>query len=193
MRLLLFILLLFPCTVALSQQAATHFSPRQIKSISLTTPGDQPASLTLQKQLTVIVFLSPDCPLCKNYAPVLNKLKEDFDQQVNFIGIIPGAAYTQNEITAYSDRYKLLFDLVVDKQKKLSKFLEASVTPEVLVIEQNGNLVYRGAIDDWVVNLGKKKLKAEHEYLRTAIQQFLYHQPVMVQRTTPKGCYINDY
>ena len=112
---------------------------------------------------------------------------------MNFIGIIPGTAYAKKEIHAYSDRYKISFDLLVDKQKKLSQYLEASVTPEVLLIEQNGNLVYRGAIDDWVVNLGKKKLKAEHEYLRTAIQQYLYHQPVLVQRTTPKGCYINDF
>ena len=193
MRPLSLIFLLFLCTVALSQQSTTHYSPRQIKNISLATPDDQAANLTLQKQLTLVVFLSPECPLCKNYAPILNKLKEDFNQQVNFIGIIPGTAYAKKEIHAYSDRYKISFDLLVDKQKKLSQYLEASVTPEVLLIEQNGNLVYRGAIDDWVINLGKKKLKAEHEYLRTAIQQYLYHQPVLVQRTTPKGCYINDF
>ena len=193
MRPLSLIFLLFLCTVALSQQSTTHYSPRQIKNISLATPDDQAANLTLQKQLTLVVFLSPECPLCKNYAPILNKLKEDFNQQVNFIGVVPGTAYAKNEILAYSDRYKISFDLLVDKQKKLSQYLEASVTPEVLLIEQNGNLVYRGAIDDWVVNLGKKKLKAEHEYLRTAIQQYLYHQPVLVQRTTPKGCYINDF
>lgn len=193
MRLLLLISLFFAAIVALSQQTTTNYSPRQIKSISLTTPDNQPTALTLQKQLTVVVFLSPDCPLCKNYAPVLNKLKEDFNQQVNFVGVIPGTAYAKNEIAAYSDRYKISFELFVDKQKKLSQYLEASVTPEVLLLDQNGYTVYRGAIDDWVVNLGKKKLKAEHEYLRTAIQQYLYHQPVLVQITTPKGCYINDF
>jgi hypothetical protein len=69
----------------------------------------------------------------------------------------------------------------------------ATVTPEAILMDENGQVVYRGAIDDWVVELGKKKLKATNEYLRQAVFQYLHQQPVAIKRVVPKGCLINEY
>jgi hypothetical protein len=52
-------------------------------------------------------------------------------------------------------------------------------------------LIYRGAIDDWVTDLGKNNIRPEKEYLRLAVTQYINHQPISIKK--PKGCYINEY
>ena len=77
--------------------------------------------------------------------------------------------------------------------KKLTNYLEATITPEVVLMSEKGKLIYRGAIDDWVTDLGKNKLRPEKEYLRLAVTQYINHQPISIKKTKPKGCYINEY
>ena len=85
------------------------------------------------------------------------------------------------------------FQLFIDPVKKLTNYLEATITPEVVLINETGKLIYRGAIDDWVTDLGKNKIRPEKEYLRLAVAQYINHQPISIKKTKPKGCYINEY
>ena len=56
-----------------------------------------------------------------------------------------------------------------------------------------GNLLYTGAIDDWVQALGKKRVKASKNYLLDAIEQTLRAEGVTIRKTKAFGCKINDY
>jgi hypothetical protein len=53
--------------------------------------------------------------------------------------------------------YKLEIPVWIDLKKELSNYLQATVTPEVVLLNKKGELIYRGAIDDWVEKLGQKK------------------------------------
>ncbi len=59
--------------------------------------------------------------------------------------------------------------MIIDKNKKLTKYIAATVTPEVMLLNGNGEMIYSGAIDDWIQELGKQKLKASRYYLQDAI------------------------
>ncbi|MBO9730663.1 MAG: redoxin domain-containing protein [Chitinophaga sp.] len=142
---------------------------------------------------TVFVFLSPECPLCKNYSVVLKQLSEQYAGQVRFAGIVPGKAYSMKDIRRFRKHYAIPFAIYRDRDRVVSTYLEATVTPEVLLINNTGIALYRGAIDNWVVNLGKKRPAATEHYLAAAIQQSLQQQPVVLSRTTPVGCLINDF
>jgi hypothetical protein len=74
----------------------------------------------------------------------------------------------------------------------LTRYLQATVTPQVVLIDSVGNLVYKGAIDDWIVGLGKKKEKITMHYAADAIKQYLQLMPVTVKSTKAYGCKIND-
>lgn len=172
------------------------FDLARIKKINLVDENDQSRKLKQEifKSLNLFVFLSPECPLCKNYTTVLNKIANDFSvDSIAIIGVISGKTYSTNDVKKFKQEFSVNFQLVIDPVKKLTDYLQATITPEVVVINDKGQLVYRGAIDDWVTDLGKNKLRPEKEYLRLAVTQYINHQPVSIKKTRPKGCYINEY
>lgn len=182
--------------VAVQGQSISDFNLARIKKISLVNEYDKPGELSSDvfKPLNLFVFLSPECPLCKNYTKVLNKISKDFPaDSFAIIGIISGKAYSVEEINAFKKEFSVVFDLFIDPKKKLTKYLEATITPEVVLINEKGNLIYRGAIDDWVTDLGKNKIRAEKEFVRLAVTEYINHQPISIKKTKPRGCYINEY
>ena len=149
--------------------------------------------ITASQNLLLFVFLSPECPLCKNYAPVLDSLQRLYNGSIRLIGIVPGKTYSTIVIKAYAHKYKVHFPLLIDPQKKLTGYLHAAVTPEVILLTPQYELVYRGAIDNRVKQLGVKSWKATENYLSDAVSQYLQHTAAAVKRTKPIGCRINDF
>lgn len=139
----------------------------------------------------VYIFLSPECPLCKNYAPVLQQLQNKY-KDVQFYGIISGKTFTKSEVADYAKDYKITFPILMDADKKVAGYLNATVTPEALLIGNNGKEYYRGLIDDWVTGLGTKRIKATRKYLEQAINN-LQAGNELVSQTTPIGCLISNY
>ena len=174
----------------------SDFDLALIKKSSLVNKHGRIGSLTtgIFKPLNLFVFLSPECPLSKNYTIVLNKIIKDFPRDsLITIGIISGKSYSSKEVRLFKKEFSVDFQLFIDPDKKLTNYLEATITPEVVLINEKGKLIYRGAIDDWVIDLGKNKIKPEKEYLRLAVTQYINHQPISIKKTRPKGCYINEY
>ena len=83
--------------------------------------------------------------------------------------------------------------MLIDKEKVLSDYLKATVTPEVFLTNKTGQIVYSGAIDDWVTELGKKALQPQKHYLENAITQYLAGAPIQLSYTAAKGCLINEF
>jgi len=141
----------------------------------------------------LFIFLSPECPLCQQYSLVLNKLYGEYGKKVNFYGIIPGKTFDANTINGFSEKYKIAFPLYIDRVLKLSRYLQATATPEVILLDNRSELLYKGAIDDWFADLGKQRSRTTKNFLHDALDQQLGGEPVAVKRTKAIGCYINDY
>jgi len=143
--------------------------------------------------LLLFVFLSPECPLCKNYSPVLNELQRQYDKTVQFVGIIPGKTYNAATVNAFAHKYKIAFPLLIDPAKKLTDYLHGTTTPEVILLNNQYELVYKGAIDNRVTQLGAQRWKATENYLSDAVSQYLQHTVIAVKRKKAIGCLINDF
>lgn len=141
--------------------------------------------------LTVFVMLSPECPLCKNYAPVLDDLQKQYPE-VAFYGVFPGKAYSLEEISHFQTEYQITSKLLMDPQKVLTKYLGATTTPECIFINRLGVIVYRGLIDNWASGLGQKRKVITEKYLSSALDQTKSGMPVAIRQTKPVGCLIND-
>ncbi|WP_343673229.1 redoxin domain-containing protein [Chitinophaga sp.] len=143
--------------------------------------------------LVAIVWLSPECPLCKNYTKPLNELNRKYAGTVTVVGVFPGHWYTQQDYTAFQKKYKAFFPLLTDKKNKLGKQLHATVTPEVCLLDSTGKVLYQGAIDNWATALGQTKtIPATEHYLEDAITHAMAGTAIYPAVTKPVGCYIND-
>jgi len=172
------------------------FAHTAIQSCKLVNAHNKSTAIknrTAAKPLLLFVFLSPECPLCKNYAPVLNDLEKQWDETVAFVGIVPGRTYSAAVVKAFAHKYQLSFPVFIDPVKKLTSYLHASITPEVILLNNRYELVYKGAIDNRVKQLGIKRWQATENYLSDAVSQYLQHAGVAVKRVKAIGCLINDF
>jgi thiol-disulfide isomerase/thioredoxin len=194
-RLTILCLLFAACNLyaQLPKDSAASFSG--ITSVKLADPlHKRNTSLNLNaKPFSLFIFISPECPLCQNYTKTINQLYKQFNQQVAVYGIVPGRAYTAKDIRAFKNKYLTNFDILIDTKQLLTHYVDAAVTPQAILMDNGGNLLYTGAIDDWVQGLGKKRTTALHYYVKDAIEQSLLHAEVTIKKTTAYGCRINDF
>src|SRR5687768_15011089 len=141
----LFLFFLFSrCFTVLGQITDAHFDLAKIKKISLVDEIDQSGPLTkdIFKPLNLFVFLSPECPLCKNYTTVLNKISQDFSpDSFVIIGIVSGKSYSSEEVNSFKKEFLVDFQLFIDPAKKLTNYLEATITPEVVLMSEKGKII----------------------------------------------------
>ncbi len=154
------------------------------------------APITLSSSLAkdkgaVLLFLSPECPLCQNYSVAINQLRNTYSEnEISFIGIVSGNYYTADEVNSYKTQYDLEMDFILDPKFVISDFYNATITPEAILINKVGNQMYQGAIDNWAISLGKKRLTATDHYLKDAINSFLSGNKIHPKETKPVGCFI---
>lgn len=179
-----------------AQKNVLPFSPAAISAIPLyNTSQKDSVHIKWENDNTMhlFVFLSPDCPLCRNYAPLINKIEAIYNKKIKVYGIIPGRSYNDSLVNEFIHTFSVQYPLLKDPQQMLKKYLKASTTPEVYLLNNAGVLLYQGAIDNWAVSLGKKRVKATENYLLDAVNNSLNNIPVAVKYKQPVGCLINDY
>ena len=144
------------------------------------------------KHAVIIVFLSPECPLCKSYTSTLNQLYKEYgDKGIELLGVVPGKSYSLADIKKYNRKYQLDFKLLLDSDYKITRILNATVTPEVFLINSKGDILYSGKIDNWAVSIKRKRQVITEHYLNTAITATLGNDPIKLNRTQPVGCLID--
>ncbi|MCB0820937.1 MAG: redoxin domain-containing protein [Bacteroidetes bacterium] len=141
--------------------------------------------------LIVYIFLSEGCPICQNVTPELNRVAEEFTgRNVRLIGIFPSAVSNEESRKAFADKYRIKFKLMGDTGGSVTRKLNASTTPEVIVVEASGEaVIYRGLIDDSYAAVGKRRKVSKLKYLKDALNKYLstFESSTF---TTPVGCKI---
>jgi peroxiredoxin len=143
--------------------------------------------------LTVYVFLSEGCPICQNQTFSLRELYTQFgNQKVGFVGIFPNLEFSTNEtMEKFKKKYRLSFPLQRDENQVLTDSLGATITPQVIVIQQNTHsIVYKGKIDNSYERIGKRRPVITEFYLRNALTELLAGKAVTLSETAPVGCFI---
>ncbi len=150
-----------------------------------------PASVFNNHKAVVFIFISPECPLCQSYSLTLKQLYSTYKKNgVAFIGIIPGNDFTPAQVKEYQTTYGITFPLYYDYQLKFVHFFQASVTPEVFLINQTGKLLYSGRIDNWAYEVSRKRKVITDHNLRDAIVAFTENKGLKITKTKAIGCFI---
>lgn len=139
----------------------------------------------------VYFFLSPECPLCQSYSLTIQQLYAEFSKQgIEMVGIVPGTDFSTATIAAYHKRYNIPITLYTDEQLVLVKKYKVTITPEVIVLDQNNKVVYQGRIDNWAYELGKKRKVITEHNLKDALTSIVKQKPIIVAKTKAIGCFI---
>lgn len=178
-------------TRILSQNSCT-ITTRTIYNTQLNT------SFIRYYSATVVVFLAPECPICIDYTPTLNKLsvqlKHSFLQPnkapMQLIGVFSGNLYSVQEYQQFAAQYHINFPLLNDANKDLQHALHATHTPHCLLLNNKGEIIYSGKIDNKNEALGAHKNNATIYYLQDNIYDYIHQLKLRHASNTPVGCLI---
>ncbi len=140
----------------------------------------------------VIVFTTTQCPLVKQTLPKLVALQQIYkDSDVQFLAINVGVDDTIREMAAQAIDFDVPFAFVKDVDHSCVRALGVQRTPEVVVLDPELKLQYRGRFDDQL-RLGGSRPEPTRRDLEEALKEVLAGQPVSHPQTTVDGCLITS-
>ena len=188
---LLVLIALGSCSLV-SKCPAQELPAAQPKSFELLSLDGKTETIRLGEdfEFTVLCFTGVECPLAKLYAPRLVQIAEEFsDRSVGFIGINSNQQDSLVEFAEFATRNSIPFKCYKDMDNVVADQFEVKRTPEVVVVDRNGRVKYRGRIDDQYLP-GISRPQPQRQDLRIALQELTSDQAVSIARTEPDGCLI---
>ena len=164
--------------------------------VSATGESSSMAVLSGQPgDVVVLIFGSPDCPISNALAPEYERLYEHTaDRGGRFCLVHARPDVTADVAKQHAKAYKLSMPIILDPDHDLVDALDATVTPEavVLVFDENGKWKkrYQGQINDLYASLGNRRNHATQFWLRDAIDVSFDGGEVELAYRKPIGCYI---
>jgi hypothetical protein len=141
---------------------------------------------------TVLLFIMTDCPIANSYAPEINRIAAEYSPQgVAFYLVYVDQQVSTQVIQKHFRDYKYKCSALVDPEHSLAKRAGATVSPEAVIIGPQGAILYRGRIDDRVVDFGKVRQQPNRQDLRKTLSALLRGEAIPSARTPCIGCYIS--
>ncbi len=138
-------------------------------------------------KVVVIDMTSHHCPWVRGADPQMIELTEKYaDEDVVFISINSHESETIEQIKEYNEEVEKPHITLKDEGNVYADVLGARVTPEMYVIDKEGNLVYHGAFD----SRSEPGEKGDEAYTDMAIQAALAGEAADPNRVRAWGCTI---
>jgi peroxiredoxin len=136
-------------------------------------------------KIAMINFWSAECPHSERTDQYLVSLLEIWGDEVLMLSI----AANRNEplqMIAEAAQARRTPTVLVDSEHKVADLYKAVTTPHVFVLDREGILRYRGAVD----NITFRHRKATRFFLQEAVDALLNGKIPELQETSPYGCSI---
>ena len=192
------ILVLSLASVVLTPSLVAEDQPSSVQEFKLPTIDGSTVKLAKGAGPTLVLFLGTECPLAKQYAPLVQKLvldqkaqdaNKDAAKKLQVIGIASNRQDSLEELKVFAKLLSIKFKIAKDFQNKVADQFGATRTPEVFLLDSNLNIVYRGRVDDQYSPGITRKAATKH-FLRDALSEFLAGGKVSLAKTEPVGCLI---
>jgi peroxiredoxin len=196
MKLLLTILTSFIAAAALY---ATDVPPvgTAAPDFSLSDSNGQTHALSQYKgKYVVLEWFNPECPFVKKHygSGNMQKLQQEFTgKNVVWLTIDSSAPGLEGSLTA-EQANKVMADwkthqtaLLLDSEGKAGRAYGAKNTPDMIVINPEGKIVYEGAIDS-KASPNPADIPLSTNYVKVALDESLAGKPVTTPSSRPYGC-----
>jgi peroxiredoxin len=164
---------------------------------SLTDSDGNTHSLSQYKgKYVVLEWFNPECPFVKKHygSDNMQKLQQEYTSKgVVWLTIDSNAPGTEGNMTA-EQAQKIMSSwkthqtaLLLDPESKVARSYGAKNTPDMIVINPEGKIVYEGAIDNKPTP-NPSDIPSSTNYVKAALDESLAGKPVSSPTTRPYGC-----
>jgi peroxiredoxin len=144
----------------------------------------------------VLEWFNPECPFVKKHygSDNMQKLQRDYTAKgVVWLTIDSNAPGTEGNLTP-EQAQKVMASwktkqtaLLLDPESKVARLYGAKNTPDMIVINPEGKIVYEGAIDS-KASPNPNDIPSSTNYVKAALDESLAGKPVSNPTTKPYGC-----
>jgi hypothetical protein len=178
----------------------TSLAPRSTPALQLSVLdlGGHPWELGQndERRIRVFVFLGTECPVSNASTTTLNQLFERFGRgqgRVDFFGVVSQPDMTRSAAKRHFEEFRAQFPVLFDGSALLAQALGPTHVPEAFVLDRDGRLAYRGAVNDAWLELGRRRPNAKRSFLADAVTAALGGNPPPIERTKPVGCLVERH
>lgn len=140
----------------------------------------------------LLVFVRSDCPIANRYAPELKRLHEAWaETPLRMRLVYPDRDESAESIAKHLSEHGLAIPALRDPEHALVAHAGATITPEA-ALYLDGELRYRGRIDDRFPDFGKSRAEPSRRDLELAVDALLAGREIEVPRTEAVGCFLGD-
>lgn len=158
----------------------------EFKEVPATSLDGQPARFATAGRITVVTFLSAQCPVSNDYNERMEKVYLDYkDRGVEFVFLNANANEPPAQVAAHARQAGFSFPVYKDARNTAADLFGAQATPESYVIDRAGALRYHGSIDD-----ARNPARVKIHGLRDALDAVLAGGTVKVPEIKAFGCTI---
>jgi AhpC/TSA family len=140
----------------------------------------------------VLFFITSDCPISNGYAPEIQRLCAEYASRgVRCNLLYEDIGIDRRSAQKHLDEYRYRgIPAAIDADRSISNYAKATVTPEAVVVDNQGKIRYRGRINNFYADLGKPRQQVTQHDLADALDAVLTGKPVRNPETQALGCYI---
>jgi len=139
-------------------------------------------------RIVIVNFWSAECPHSERFDADITAWLAEWGAEVALLSIAPNANETEAEINGTAKRRKLPV-VLKDADQTVADRYEAQTTPHVFLVDSQGILRYRGAVDD----VAFRQRVATRFYLKDAVEALLSDRLPEITEVQPFGCTIVRY
>jgi len=136
-------------------------------------------------RMVIVIFWSCECPHSERADGLIMEWLKEWDEEVELLSIAANRNESAQSVEKAS-RSRGLPRVMIDAEHVVADLYEASTTPHVFLMDRDGILRYRGAVDDVTF----RQRKATRFFLKEAVDALLEgHLPARTE-TPAYGCTI---
>ena len=152
------------------------------------------AGVYAQADWHVYVFIAEECPICNYMGKPLSQIAKKYENNVSFHAVFPVKNSNYKTSQLFKQQYDMLsFETLLDKDQQIAKKLGATVTPEVVITDDHGEIFYRGRVNSAYYAPGKMKHSSIKNDLDEALAAITSGKNVVQPWPSAIGCYITTY
>jgi hypothetical protein len=139
-------------------------------------------------QAVVLFAIAPDCPISREYAAEMARLARQYGpRKIAFFGIDSGAGVSASSSRWRAMAWDLPFPILLDPAQSIARQADVRLTPEAVVLLPDGQVLYRGRIDDRYAADGQKQPQPQEHDLEGALEAILAEEMPIVTAAAAYG------
>lgn len=136
-------------------------------------------------KIVVLDFVSHGCPWSLAHDKSMPALADRYkDKDVVVLGIDSDKTHTPEDVKKYASENGVSYTILKDEGNTFADAVNAKQTPEIFIVDAEGNLAYHGAYD----NRKSPEQDGDVNYVADALDAMIADEPIELAQTKAWGC-----